>query len=113
MVAFLIDRYGLGTLKRFLRELAREEQPLQQALETAYGQPAEALETAWRDDLPRYYSGGWENNLLRTLDLADAKARFAAGEYAEARPLFEQAERLPVDLDQPGRAAEADAYLGR
>jgi hypothetical protein len=113
MVAFLIDRYGLGTLKRFLRELAREEQPFQQALETAYGQPAEALETAWRDDLPRYYSGGWENNLLRTLDLADAKARFAAGEYVEARPLFEQAQRLHVDLDQPARAAEADAYLGR
>jgi hypothetical protein len=113
VVTYLIDRHGLGPFKRFLRELAREEQPYQQALETAYAQTAEALEADWRDYLPSYYSGRWENNLLRTLDLADAKARFAAGEYAEARPLFEQAQRLHLDLDQATRAAEADTYLGR
>jgi hypothetical protein len=113
MVSFLVDRYGLGSLKRFVRELAREEQPVPQALEAVYGQPADALETAWRDNLPSYYSGGWESNLLRTLDLADARARFTAGEYAEAQPLFEQAQRLHVDLEQPARAAEAEAYLDR
>lgn len=113
MVAYLVDRHGLGTFKRFLGELAREEQPFQQALETAYGQPAEALEADWRDYLPSYYSSRWENNLLRTLDLADAKARFANGEYAEARPLFEEAQRLHLELDQLTRAAEADGYLGR
>jgi hypothetical protein len=113
VVTFLVDRYGLGTFKRFLREMAREEQPFQQALETAYGQAADALEAEWREYLPSYYSGRWENNLLRTLDLADAKARFAAGEYAEARPLFEQAQRLHLDLDQAARAAEAEGYLSR
>jgi hypothetical protein len=113
VVTFLVDRYGLGTFKRFVRELAREEQPFQQALETAYGPSADLLEEEWREYLPSYYAGRWENNLLRTLDLADAKARFAAGEYAEARPLFEQAQRLHLDLDQTARAAEAGAFLGR
>lgn len=113
MVTFLIDSHGLGAMKRLLREIAREEQPLSQALETVYGQPAEALEAAWRDYLPSYYSSRWESNLLRTLDLADAKARFAEGEYAAARPLFDEARRLHLDLEQPARAAEAETYLGR
>ena len=113
MVTFLIDSQGLGGLKRLVREIGREEQPLGQALETVYGQPADALESAWRDYLPSYYSSRWESNLLRTLDLADARARFALGEYAEAQPLFEQAQALHRDLEQPTRAAEAETYLAR
>ena len=112
MVTFLIDSQGLGGLKRLVREIGREEQPLGQALETVYGQPADALESAWRDYLPSYYSSRWESNLLRTLDLADARARFALGEYAEAQPLFEQAQALHRDLEQPARAAEAGNVPG-
>ncbi len=113
MVTFLIDTHGLGSIKRLLREVAREDQPIAQALETVYGQPVEALEAAWRDYLPSYYSSRWESNLLRALDLADAKARFADGEYADARPLFEEARQLHRELEQPARAAEAETYLGR
>jgi hypothetical protein len=113
MVTFLTDSYGLGTLKRFLREMGREEQPFQQALETVYGESAEDLEAAWHEFLPSYYSGAWDHNLMRTLDLADAKAAFVTGEYADARPLFEEAERLHTELEQPARAAEAEAYLDR
>jgi hypothetical protein len=113
MVAFLADRYGMGAFKRFLRELGREPQTYQQALETAYGRGVDALEAEWRQYLPSYYAERWDVNLLRTLDLADAKARFAAGEYAEARPLFEEARRLHAELQQPARAAEAETYLGR
>ncbi|HLH23623.1 MAG TPA: hypothetical protein VK066_13970 [Chloroflexota bacterium] len=113
MMTFLVDRHGLGTLKRFLLELGRRDEPYDQALAAVYGEPAAALETEWREYLPTYYASGWESNQLRTLDLADAKERFAAGDYAAAQPLFEQAQRLHTELEQPARAAEAAGYLGR
>jgi hypothetical protein len=113
VVAFLMDRYGPGAFKRFLLELGREEQSYRVALERVYGRDVADLEAEWREYLPSYFASRWEINLLRTLDLAEAKARFAAGEYAAARPLFAEASRLHADLGQPARQAEADAYLGR
>ena len=113
VVAFLMDRYGPGAFKRFLRELQPGEQSYRDALEKAYGRSAVDLETEWREYLPTYFATRWEVNLLQPLDLADAKARFAAGEYAQARPLFEEAHRLHGDLEQPTRQAEAATYLGR
>jgi hypothetical protein len=113
VVAFLMDRYGPAPFKRFLRVLEREEQWYRDALETAYGRSATDLEAEWREYLPTYFASRWEINLLRPLDLADAKARFAAGEYAQAQPLFAEAHRLHGELEHPARQAEAAAYLGR
>jgi hypothetical protein len=113
VVSFLMDRYGPGAFKRFVRELQPGEQSYRDALEKAYGRSAADLETEWREYLPTYFTGRWEVNLLQSLDLADAKARFAAGEYAQARPLFEEAHRLHGDLEQHTRQAEAVTYLSR
>ena len=113
VVSFLMDRYGPGAFKRFVRELQPGEQSYRDALEKAYGRSAADLETEWREYLPTYFTGRWEVNLLQPLDLADAKARFAAGEYAQARPLFEEAHRLHGDLEQHTRQAEAVTYLSR
>jgi hypothetical protein len=113
VVAFLVDRYGLGTFKRFLQELQPGGQTYREALAAAYGRSADELEAEWREYLPAYFQERWEVNLLRALDLADARTRFAAGEYEAARPLFEEAQRLHTDLGQTTRAAEAEGYLAR
>jgi hypothetical protein len=113
VVSFLADRYGLGSLRHFLLELGAGDRPWREVFEAVYGQPVNDVEAEWRAYLPAYYSGRWERNAIRALDLADARARFAAGEYAEAQPRFEEARGLYVDLEQPARVAEADGYLTR
>ncbi|HZR98466.1 MAG TPA: hypothetical protein VFE37_07160 [Chloroflexota bacterium] len=113
IVSFLADRYGLGSLRRFMLDLGAADRPWTEALEAVYGRSATDLEAEWRAYLPSYYSSRWEINQIRSLDLSDARAQLAAGEYALARPQVEEARRLYADLEQPARVEEADRYLER
>ncbi len=113
VVSFLADRYGLGSLRRFMLDLGAADRPWQDALAETYGRAVDDLEADWRAYLPDYYSGRWEINQIRSLDLSEARAQVAAGDYAAARPRFEEARRLYADLEQPARVAEADRYLER
>lgn len=113
VMSFLLDRYGLGTFQKYLVALGQSDAPYWETLENTYGHSVGELEMEWREYLPTYIASRWDQNLLRGLDLTDARARFAAGEYAAARPLFEESQRLFAELDRTERLAEARGYLER
>lgn len=87
MVAFLVQRDGFATLRRFI-EAIKTTTGYRSALETAYGVSADRLEAEWLAQLPAFVAGGYRQPTTVVFDSAAAEALIARGEYdAAAREL--------------------------
>jgi hypothetical protein len=83
MVAFLIERDGMETFKRFMQE-TRTSSGYRSALESAYGVSADRLEREWRAQLDAFVDGGYGTRAAAVVDLSQPEALIARGEYEAA-----------------------------
>ncbi len=110
MVAFLVQRNGFATLRRFI-EATKTTTGYRSALETAYGVSADRLEAEWVAQLPAFVAGGYRQPPTAVFDSTAAEALIARGEYDTAARELEMTQAgLPADA--PERATVA-ALLGR
>jgi hypothetical protein len=110
MTAFMIERYGLKTFGAFLFGFTFEPD-WRAVMRDVYQRPPGDVETQWKEDLPRWTSGGWRENLFAGFDLQPARDLFAAGRYAAAEREVERSLRLFTDLGMTERQAEAEPLL--
>jgi len=110
MVAFLVQRDGFATLRRFL-EATKTSTGYRSALETAYGVSADRLEQEWSAQLAEFTAGGYLRQNANVFDSTQAEALIARGEYAAAQG---ELDTLRAGLE-PGapELATVDALLGR
>ncbi len=112
VMAFLAEKYGIGTYARFLKEL--ETQPdFSRAIVAAYGVSMEKLQSEWQDYLPTFLKDGWQQNVLSLYELGPGIALYNVGRYAEAESYFGGSEHLYNDLGRSSKASEAGAYLDK
>jgi hypothetical protein len=112
IMAFLADKYGMGTFARFMSGL-RDGASWTAALESAYGKAVGNLEAEWRDYLPGFLIDGWQRNLLAAYDLSPGVALYTAGHFQEAKDHFALSQKLYTDLGRTERAGEAATYLAK
>ncbi len=110
MVAFLVQRDGFATLRRFL-EATKTSTGYRSALETAYGVSADRLEGEWSAQLAAFTAGGYLRQNATVFDSAQAEALIARGEYAAALGELDTL-RAGLDAGAP-ELATVDALLGR
>jgi hypothetical protein len=89
VVAFLVEREGLGKLREFLTTSARSS-GYRSALERTYGVSATRLEEEWAAWLPGYLDGGYRRNAVATYDLSYPRQLVTEGRYNEANTELEQ-----------------------
>jgi hypothetical protein len=112
MVAFLIQRDGIATFRRFMEE-SRTSSGYRGALESAYGVSADQLEREWRAQLDAFIAGGYRDRTTGAFDLSQAETLIARGEYEAAIA------DLQATIDSVSRsgdaalATEAEALLER
>jgi hypothetical protein len=110
VIAFLIDRFDLPPLQRFLVELQTAES-WRDALRAAYGRDPNALERQWREDLPRWTTSGWRENIVAAFDLEPARQLLAQANYLAAKATLEPSQSLYRQLNDPETLAEVDALV--
>ena len=108
VIAFLIDRFDLPPLQRFLADL-KTAATWRDALRSAYGRDPNALEQQWREDLPRWTSTGWRENVVSAFDLDPARALLARANYQAAKAALEPSQGLYRQLNDPVTLSEVDA----
>ncbi len=105
IVAFLIGRNGFATFRSFLDEV-KTSSGYRSALEAAYGVSADQLEREWRDQLSDFVNGGYRARSMGALDLSQAEALIAKGEYdAAVQQLQAALATLAGDQTQLGERA--------
>jgi hypothetical protein len=115
VVAFLVERNGFSTFREFLT-ISGVSSGYRSALERTYATAAPQLEAEWREWLPSYLDGGYQQSALQTYDLGYAASLLAQGAYGAAVSELQQAlEWLQRNRDtQPATIiAEAEALLAR
>jgi hypothetical protein len=115
VVAFLVERYGFGSFRDFLTTSAVSS-GYRSALERSYGLAPAELEAEWREWLPGYIAGGYQNNALSTYDIAVPRRMLEQGRYADAQAELEQALELlrrNAEMQSPDVIAEAELLLTR
>ena len=99
VTAFLIDRYTIQTFQTFLKELAAAgDGDWRVAMREAYDRDPTEMETLWVEDIPRWVSSDWRNNLVAAFDLTPAQELFAQARYAEAKTTLERSQLLYADI---------------
>jgi hypothetical protein len=83
MIAFLIERDGLATFRRFI-EISKTSSGYRSALEAAYGVSPDQLEQEWRGQLEAFVGGAYRNRTVGAFDLSQAEALIARGDYQAA-----------------------------
>jgi hypothetical protein len=112
MVSFLIERYDIPALRTLLAELPNSAQ-WQDAFRTAYSVDAAAIEQQWRDDLARWTTSGWRDNLIASFDLEPARNLLSRGQYVAAKALLDSSLNLYRQLNDPESLAEAQALMNQ
>ncbi len=112
VVAFLVDRYGFARLMDFLKAFTTEP-GYRSALESAYGVPADQLESQWQDYLPGYLDARWKLSALYEYDLSREQQLLDEGAYTPAATELQMAIDLLATTDQPEALAHAQAMLQR
>lgn len=110
VVSFLIGRYDIPTLRAFLAELPRAES-WQAAIRTVYAADATTLEQQWREDLSRWTTSGWRDNLIAAFDLAPARALLEQGQYVAAKAVLDPSLNLYRQLNDPEALAETQRLM--
>jgi hypothetical protein len=72
LVAFLIDRYGVGGLRDLVSGFASTPE-LASNLTASLGQDEASLAPAWDQFLPRWFATGWRDNAVSAFDLSRAQ----------------------------------------
>lgn len=83
MVAFLIERDGFATFRRFI-EQSQTSSGYRSALQAAYGISADQLEQEWRAQLDEFVNGAYQKRAGGALDLSQAQALIDRAEYEQA-----------------------------
>ena len=112
LIAFYVDRYGVGTLPG-LASAFDAEPDWRTATEAALGQTMEEIDLAWRDFLPVFFASGWRSNAIAAFDLGPAEALFDRGAYAAAADQAERSQRLFSELGDQTRLARVEALLAQ
>jgi hypothetical protein len=112
VVAFLVDRYGFPTLLEFLQASAVEP-GYRSALEAAYGQSADDLETEWLAYLPEYFEERWQINAIYTYDLSRVTQLVDQAAFSAAETELSQIVTLLETTNQTETLATAEALLAR
>ena len=110
MVAFLIDRYGLPTYLNFIK-ISAQEPGYRSALEAAYGQSADALETEWRAYLPDYINQRWQVNAIYAYDLNHLEELVNRGAFSDAETELTATVALLQTTNQQDTLARAQTLL--
>jgi hypothetical protein len=112
VVAFLVERFGFGSLRAFLETYARSS-GYRSALERTYNVSPDTLEAEWRDWLPSYLAGGYRNNALTAYDLSHIESLLSKGRYEEATNELNDAIEWLRKTEQSTVLAEAEQLLDR
>lgn len=99
-VAFLIDRYDLVPLRAFLTAL-QTESTWRAAMTIAFARDLNAIEDQFREDLRRWTSTKWRDNLVSGFDLEPAKRLLDQANYSAAKTKLEPSLELYGQLDAP------------
>lgn len=112
IVSFLVDRYGLPNLLKFIKASATEP-GYRSALETAYGQPADELEAAWLAYLPEYFESRWQINAVYEYDLSRVRQLVDQAAYTDVAAELAEIVKLLESTNQADTLTEAEALLAR
>ncbi|HEX6287631.1 MAG TPA: peptidase MA family metallohydrolase [Herpetosiphonaceae bacterium] len=117
MVAFLIQRDGFATFRRFI-EASKTSSGYRSALETAYGVSPDQLEKEWLAQLEAFVAGEYRNRAIGAFDLSQAEALIARGEYEAAIKALELGlntlqDSGPADLAERARQLLRHATNGQ
>lgn len=99
-VAFLIDRYDLVPLRAFLTAL-QTESTWRAAMTIAYARDPNAIEDQFREDLRRWTSTKWRDNLVSGFNLEPAKRLLDQANYNAAKTKLEPSLELYGQLNAP------------
>jgi len=111
LVAFVADRYGVGTLQKLVQSFATEPIDWQASFSTALQQPIDQVQAAWKDFLPRWFASGWQSNAIDAFDLAPAQTLFDRGAYAAAADRAGLSQQLFTALGDQQRLAKVETLL--
>jgi|tagenome__1003787_1003787.scaffolds.fasta_scaffold20846468_2 hypothetical protein len=112
MVAYLISRFDIPTLRQVLNGLATGAD-WKSAMRTAFQKDPGDLESAWRDDLPRWTTSGFRDNLMASFDLQPAKDLLASGQYVSAKAVLDPSLNLYRQLNDADAMTEVQALVGQ
>jgi hypothetical protein len=116
MMAFLAEKYGMGTFGRFLENLSDGSNVgnnWSRAFRSAYRKSLPEIEQEWREYLPTFLKDGWQTNVLAAYDLSPGVALYEAGHFDEAKEHFAKSKALYEDLGREERAQAASDYLDK
>lgn len=99
-VAYLIDNYELAPLRAFLTEL-KTATNWRDAMRIAYERDPIAIEKAWRENLPRWTTTNWRENLISGFDLKPAQTLLSQANFVAAKEALDPAQRLLRQVDAP------------
>lgn len=111
IVAFLIGRNDFTTFRTFV-EQTKTSSGYRGALQAAYGVSADQLESEWRAGLAAFINGGYQARATGAIDLSQAQALLAGGDYAAAITQLEAA-IATLGGDQSALSARAQELLGQ
>jgi hypothetical protein len=109
-VTFLVETYGFDQFRTFLIN-SGESNGYRSALEQTYGIPSSNIEQQWREWLPSFLDGSYQDNPLPTYNLEYPRTLIEAGRYAEARTELEKAVERLRETSQDELLQEAEALL--
>jgi hypothetical protein len=112
MVVWLISRGRLPAIQTFLSAL-KTEVGWRDAVYTAFGRSSDDLERQWEENLPRWVSGGWKDNLIAGFDLEPAKALLEKGDYEGAKRSLERSQQLFTELRDEERKSTVDQLISQ
>lgn len=111
LVAFIVDRYGIGALQRLVQSFATPPVDWQSSFTKTLGQPVDQLQSAWREFLPRWFASGWQSNAIDAFDIAPAQALFDRGAYAAAADRAGLSQKLFTELGDQQRLSSIETLL--
>ncbi len=111
LVAFIVDRYGIGSLQRLVQSFASPPVDWQASFTKTLGQPVDQLQSAWREFLPRWFASGWQSNAIDAFDVAPAQALFDRGAYAAAADRAALSQKLFTELGDQQRLSSIETLL--
>jgi len=106
IAAFLLETYGYDHLRALAAALGNG-QSYASAFAAVYGQPLDRLEQAWLANLPTYFAGQWQTNVLYNFDLTPYRAGLEAGAYAQVGNALSDVVALLTATGQTEKLAEA------
>jgi len=112
MVAFLIQRNGFATFRSFI-EQTKTSSGYRRALEVAYNVGADQLEQEWEAQLVSFVTDGYRRRAAGALDVTQAEALLARGDYGTAVQQLEAALSTLNRAEQPAQYEQVQQLLRR